>query len=89
MRIEDIAVTAAKALDAKKGKDIVVLRVDEMTVITDYMVIATGHSAIQVKALAENVEEELAKQGIRIDKRVINILLNYERGRIEYLELIE
>ena len=38
MRIEDIAVTAAKALDAKKGKDIVVLRVDEMTVITDYIV---------------------------------------------------
>ncbi|MBQ7488718.1 MAG: ribosome silencing factor [Clostridia bacterium] len=64
MKIEDIAVTAAKALDAKRGKDIVVLRVDEMTVITDYMVIATGHSAIQVKSLAENVEEELAKQDV-------------------------
>ena len=32
-----------------------------MTVITDYMVIATGRSVPQVKALAENVEEELAK----------------------------
>ena len=41
-----IALAAAKALDAKRGKDIVVLKVDEMT---------------QVKALAENVEEELAK----------------------------
>ncbi len=47
--------------DAKRGKDIVVLKVDEMTVITDYMVIATGRSVPQVKALAENVEEELAK----------------------------
>ena len=56
-----IALAAAKALDAKRGKDIVVLKVDEMTVITDYMVIATGRSVPQVKALAENVEEELAK----------------------------
>ena len=54
-----IALAAAKALDAKRGKDIVVLKVDEMTVITDYMVIATGRSVPQVKALAENVEEEL------------------------------
>ena len=53
-----IALAAAKALDAKRGKDIVVLKVDEMTVITDYMVIATGRSVPQVKALAENVEEE-------------------------------
>ncbi|MFR2495920.1 MAG: RsfS/YbeB/iojap family protein [Christensenellales bacterium] len=55
-----IALAAASA-DAKRGKDIVVLKVDEMTVITDYMVIATGRSVPQVKALAENVEEELAK----------------------------
>ncbi|MFQ9448424.1 MAG: RsfS/YbeB/iojap family protein [Christensenellales bacterium] len=40
-----IALAAAKALDAKRGKDIVVLKVDEMTVITDYMVIATGRSS--------------------------------------------
>ena len=52
-----IALAAAKALDAKRGKDIVVLKVDEMTVITDYMVIATGRSVPQVKALAENVEK--------------------------------
>ena len=48
-----IALAAAKALDAKRGKDIVVLKVDEMTVITDYMVIATGRSVPQVKALAK------------------------------------
>jgi len=46
-----IALAAAKALDAKRGKDIVVLKVDEMTVITDYMVIATGRSVPQVKAI--------------------------------------
>ena len=69
MKIDEIAVTAAKALDAKRGKDIVVLHVEDMTVITDYMVIATGHSAIQVKSLAENVEEELAKQDVFVRRK--------------------
>ena len=58
---KEIAILAAKALDAKRAKDITVLKVDEMTVITDYMVIATGRSVPQVKALADNVEEELGK----------------------------
>ena len=59
---KEIAILAAKALDAKRAKDITVLKVDEMTVITDYMVIVTGRSVPQVKALADNVEEELDKQ---------------------------
>ena len=58
---KNIAILAAKALDAKRAKDITVLKVEEMTVITDYMVIATGTSAPQVKALCEQVEDELAK----------------------------
>ena len=64
MEPREIALEAAKALDAKKGIQIVTLKVDEMTVITDYMVIATGRSVPQVKALAEHVEEELAKKEI-------------------------
>ena len=65
----EIALAAAKALDDKRGKDIVVLKVDEMTVITDYMVIATGRSVPQVKALAEQVEEELAKHDVFARRR--------------------
>ena len=57
----EIALAAAKALDDKRGKDIVVLKVDEMTVITEHMVIAAVRSVPPVKALAEQVEEELAK----------------------------
>ena len=69
MDCKGIALAAARALDAKKGTDIVVLKVDELTVITDYMVIATGHSVPQVKALAEHVEEELAKEEIFARRR--------------------
>ena len=59
----EIALAAAKALDDKRGKDIVVLKVDEMTVITDYMVIAAGRSVPQVKALADEVDEKMAEAG--------------------------
>lgn len=65
----EIAVLAARALDAKRAKDIVALKVDEMTVITDYMVIGTGRSVPQVKALAEHVEEELAKVDVFVRRR--------------------
>ena len=65
----EIAAIAAKALDDKRAKDIVVLKVDEMTVITDYMVIATGSSVPQVKALCENVEDELAKADVFARRR--------------------
>ena len=65
----ETAIRAAKALDAKRAKDIVVLKVDEMTVITDYMVIATGRSVPQVKALCEHVEEELAKDDVFARRR--------------------
>ncbi|MBP3428756.1 MAG: ribosome silencing factor [Clostridia bacterium] len=69
MNQKDIALAAAKALDDKRAKDIIALKVDEMTVITDYMVIATGRSTPQVKALAENVEDELAKYEIFAKRR--------------------
>ena len=64
MEPREIAIAAAQVLDAKKGDEVVVLDVSGMTVITDYMVIGTGHSIPQVKALSEHVEEELAKQDV-------------------------
>lgn len=65
----EIALAAAKALDDKRGRNIIALKVDEMTVITDYMVIATGRSVPQVKALCEHVEEELAKLDVFAKRR--------------------
>ncbi len=49
------------ALDDGKGVDIRVLDVAAMTVITDYMIIVTGRSARQVKALSDRVREAVAK----------------------------
>ena len=48
----------------KKGRDIIALDVQGLTVICDYMIIATGRSASQVKALADEVDDRMAQRGI-------------------------
>ena len=60
------ALQAAKALYDKKALDIRVLHVAHLTVITDYMVIASGRNALQVKALADDVDDAMAQAGIRL-----------------------
>lgn len=54
----------ASVLYEKKAQDIVALDVSGMTVITDGMVIASGRSALQVKTLADEVEDRLSEGGI-------------------------
>ena len=62
----DTAVMAAKALSGKLGLDIRVIEIADITVIADYMVIATGNSSTHVKALAEEVEYQLDKNGVSV-----------------------
>ena len=51
------------ALDDGKAVDVRVLDVRNLTVITDFMVIASGRSTRQVKALTDRVRAEATKQG--------------------------
>ena len=51
------------ALENRKGRDILALRVGGMTDITDFMVIASGTSSRHVKALVEQVVEMAKGRG--------------------------
>lgn len=62
----DQAVMAAKAISSKKGLDIQVIEIRDISVLADYMVIATGTSSTHVKALADEVEYQLDKAGISV-----------------------
>ena len=53
-----------KALDDKKGKDIKVIDISEISVIADYFIIADGSNINQVQAMANNVEEMLGKEKV-------------------------
>ena len=59
-----LAIEIAKILDKKKAQDVRVLKVDSLTVLTDYFVIASGTSTTQVGSLADEVEYELSQSGI-------------------------
>lgn len=62
----DQAVMAAKAISSKKGLDIQVIEIGDISVLADYMVIATGTSSTHVKALADEVEYKLDEAGISV-----------------------
>ena len=60
------AILTAKALSSKKGLDIQVIEISNVSVLADYMVIATGTSSTHVKALADEVEYKLDEAGISV-----------------------
>lgn len=66
MNSYDQAVMAAKAISSKKGLDIQVIEIGDISVLADYMVIATGTSSTHVKALADEVEYKLDEAGISV-----------------------
>ena len=55
---------AVKALDSKKARDIKALKVDDLTILANYFVIASATSTTQVKALADEVEYQLGLKGV-------------------------
>ncbi len=64
-----LALKIANILYDKKAQNIVVLEVGHLTILADYLVIATGRSAIQVKSLAEEVDDRLAEMGTSLRRK--------------------
>jgi ribosome-associated protein len=77
----DIVKVACKALDDKKAIDLKAIEVTEVTVLADYFILATATSTTHVRALADEVEDALSKNGLEphhIEGRTTGwILLDY------------
>ncbi len=65
----DLAALAVEAMQSKKAVDVTVIDVREVSGVTDYFVIGTGESSLQVKAIADAVREQLKEAGERPWKR--------------------
>ena len=63
MTPKEIAESAIKALDEKKGVDIKMIATGKVTVVSDYFVIVSGTSNTHVKSLADEVEDALTTAG--------------------------
>ena len=59
----DMVQIAYDALDEKLGEDIEILKIDEISVIADYLIIADGKNQNQLNAMTDFVEEKLAEAG--------------------------
>lgn len=60
----DLPEAAAAAASDKKAKDIVILDMRGISMVTDHFVICSANSTTQVQAIADNVEEQLKKAGV-------------------------
>lgn len=60
----EVAKAVETFLDNKKGRDIKVLHVEDVTSIADYFVVCTATSNTHVKALSGEVEYQLERRGI-------------------------
>ena len=63
---KSFALLAAKVMDSKKAQDIVVIDIQEKSSFADYLVVASGSSQRQVLTLADEVEEQMAKEGLLV-----------------------
>lgn len=66
MSERDNAIYVAQQLYERKAQDILVLNVAHLTVLTDYLVIASGFNALQVKALAEHIDMKAQEKGMEL-----------------------
>lgn len=60
---KEIAYEVTKALDAKKGMDIKLLKIDRVSSLADYFLICTGTSNTHVKTLCDYAEYTLEQLG--------------------------
>ncbi|HBG5343374.1 TPA: ribosome silencing factor [Clostridioides difficile] len=67
MTVEQMTKIAYDAIEDKLGQDTVIINIGKVSSLCDYFIITTASSQRQVKAIADNVEDELAK--LRLEPR--------------------
>ena len=72
MTPKELTNETVKILDKKKAIDITAIKTDELTIVSDYFVIATGTSNTHVKSLADDLEYEMGKLGVETAVAFLN-----------------
>ncbi len=78
---KEVAYEVTKALDSKKGMDIKLLKMEEVSSLADYFIIWTGTSNTHVKTLCEHAEYVFEQLG--------EPMLGRERHRGNTWELLD
>ena len=59
----------AKAASDKKASRIVIMNMAGVMLATDYFVVASANTATQVRAIADNIEDELREKGVEFARK--------------------
>lgn len=60
-----LAMAAVGGVAQKRGEDVALLDMREVTLVADYFLLVTGNSTVHVQAIADGVEEALERAGAR------------------------
>lgn len=63
---KEAAIIAAKALDSKKARNLMLLEVRSVTTLTEYMLLATGTSDTHLRSLCDEVEKKMDEAGEKV-----------------------
>lgn len=59
----ELALYAAELASDKKGHDLYLLEVGQVSIVADYFLLVTGNTAIQVRTICDHLIETLKKEG--------------------------
>lgn len=66
MTSQRLALEAARIAEEKKARGIVLLDIQDISVITDYFLICSGESPVHMRTIAKELEEKLEKKGAHL-----------------------
>jgi ribosome-associated protein len=58
-----MALMAVDALEDRKGDNVRIIDISEISTLADYFIIASGSNINQVQAMADSVQEKLGREG--------------------------
>ena len=64
--IHQMIKSAVKGLEEKKGEDIIIIDISEISPISDYFILVTGNNRSQIQAMADCVSEAMHKEGFSL-----------------------
>lgn len=72
-----------QAIDEKLGRDIEVIDIEDISIISDFIIIASANNINQIQAIVDLVEEEMAEAGfykkrLEGNKQSTWVLVDYE-----------
>ena len=66
---QELALMSAAAAADRKGGDMIVLRIAEVSFLADYFVLVTGYSKAQVRAISQSIEDQVKEKLDRLPIR--------------------